>query len=533
MPPTRAVGVALVAAGVLVLPLAAGGQQDADVVVEAARQVSTDADPARLYVSPPVAVHPDDPDAVVVGLADARNGGCGLAVSRDGGMSWSRTVETFMPDAWPHCVQRNFGQAMELAFASDGTLYVALSGSSTETEEPHPNGPIIALLGKTSDLGATHETLVVAEPGDWQYEDQVGFGQHRIPTVAVDPNDPDIVYRGWREWRGGLEDVPFSQRQQGGQLAVSTDGGQTWSEPVEPFVDFEHGYPEGHDWLETDTVDLAVASDGTAYGFSKERPPRGEGLPTRLLMVTSSDRGQTWIPSAIYEGESLDNPVVAIDHSDDVLYLAWAERVEGSDAPLDVRFMSSSDGGETWTEPVTVSDEPAADGISQYFPGISVAPDGRIDIAWHDFRDDPFFTPGEIGGMGSAEGQRWGDIYYSYSTDGGTTWAPNVRLTDRSIDREVGVTFGNQDVRGPVGTASTDAAAMVAWPDSRSSGEFDIEDAYFTRVRHTAAPVVTTPDEGTSAAVWAVLGAGAALAVGGIVLLAGARRTRRRPAPSG
>ncbi len=38
-------------------------------------------------------------------------------------------------------------------------------------------------------------------------------------------------------------------------------------------------------------------------------------------------------------------------------------------------------------------DDDPSGGFNQYSPGISVAPDGRIDVAWPDFRNDPFSAP--------------------------------------------------------------------------------------------------------------------------------------------
>ncbi len=173
-----------------------------------------------------------------------------------------------MPEELPFCVQRNYGPVLGMAFASDGTLYVGMSGSSYATEPPHPNGPVTALIARTDDLGDNHQTFVVAEPEAVTYTapeadapaaaspptsaqpreatttvpelptsttvvqdapeppatEQTGFEQHRLNSVAVDPNNSDKVYRGWRKGTGGLIGVPFGTTPVRSMIAVSDDG---------------------------------------------------------------------------------------------------------------------------------------------------------------------------------------------------------------------------------------------------------------------------------------------------------------------
>ncbi len=71
-------------------------------------------------------------------------------------------------------------------------------------------------------------------------------------------------------------------------------------------------------------------------------------------------------------------------------------------------------------------------------------------------------------------------------------------MTNPSIDGKLGFAFNNNDLRGPMGVASSDNAAYVTWADSRATG------------------------------------AGAALALGGLGLVAGTSLTRGRgePGPS-
>ncbi len=79
-----------------------------------------------------------------------------------------------------------------------------------------------------------------------------------------------------------------------------------------------------------------------------------------------------------------------------------------------VKFIRSTNGGQTWTSPVLVNDDPNS-GAYHWFGTMSVAPSGRIDVIWNDTRNDP--------------GNLMTELFYSYSLDAGSTWASNIALT--------------------------------------------------------------------------------------------------------
>jgi hypothetical protein len=524
----------------------AQGETASGVVVEAARQVTADPNPVRLYSNPALAVDPDDPSTVVVAVADARNGGCGVKVSHDGGLSWATPVPTVMPSGLPYCVQRNFGPALAPVIASDGTLYIGVSGSSAKDT---PNGPISALVVRSGDLGSNPETVTVARPEGFTYtppaggQSLTGFNQWREPTLAVDPSNPKKLYMGWRLWNGGIDSVPFAAFPQRSYISTSDDGGRTWTQPLDVLkatIDEaeakELGIVFNADRVtQSDTPQLVVAKDGTVYGFTKEQPPSvpaGQPAPvSRLFMFKSTDGGKTWSTSVVNKGaQRIDLPSAAIDPRTGALYLAYASRgaatPTGTPAnPSKVYVTASADGGKTWSDPQVITDDDPVRKASQYFPGISVAPNGRVDVAWYDFRNDAFFNPGEEGNMGSAVGQRYWDAYYSSSGDGGRSWAENTRITAASIDSKAGITFNNQDVRAAIAVGSTNEGVYLAWPDTRASGPGgDAEDVYFSRVRFAAPlPLGASTDRGSKVA-WGLAGAAITLALGGAALLFGARR---------
>jgi hypothetical protein len=160
-------------------------------------------------------------------------------------------------------------------------------------------------------------------------------------------------------------------------------------------------------------------------------------------------------------------------------------------------------------------------------PTLGVAPNGRIDVAWYDYRNDPTYKDGDTR-------NGFQDVYYASSTDGGLTWSKNRPLEDRAIDRR----FGSRrtgSIYGPLGLVSTDKAAYVAWDDTRNGNDQTAnQDIYFTRVRYApAAEVFGKADSGISPWVAGFLGAAVAVAIGGVIVITAAANVRRGPPPEG
>ena len=93
-------------------------------------------------------------------------------------------------------------------------------------------------------------------------------------------------------------------------------------------------------------------------------------------------------------------------------------------ADTDITVQKSTNGGTVWSAPVRVNDDPA--GNVQTNPWVSVGPGGRVDVIWGD-RRHPY--PG---------GGKLADIYFASSTDNGATFGANRRVTDRTINVDVG-----------------------------------------------------------------------------------------------
>ncbi|HEX3542332.1 MAG TPA: hypothetical protein VHT75_18005 [Acidimicrobiales bacterium] len=510
--------------------------------VDAAVQVTADPDPARGYVMPRVAADPKDPSVVATIDGNAPSGGCRVQVSHDAGLSWTQ-ASNFAPSDFPKCVWSTLGSFAAITFGPDGSLNVAFTG------QPDLNWHSKIFFARSPDLGATWSTTVLPKQ-DPDYA-HGSVGSTTASDVVVDPNNANRVYVGyWANFNNWIHKselpIPAGKDDFTGfpgraMVAVSNDGGKTFADPVDV-----HGNPNA--WLTE--PHMAVGNDGTLYAFYGDDVESGHvggdwAYPTppvgHVWMATSTDHGKTYSkPVALYSRGPASGwawtqaAIPVVDRQSGNIYLTWEATGAGPDggektsAVPAVKFMRSVDKGKTWSTPVVINDvQPKRTWACCTFePNMSIAPNGRIDVAFYDYRDDPYFDP-------TADGDkqdRVENVYYSYSNDGGRTWSPNMRVSDRGIDRSFGPTSGNYGVKGPLGITSTNNAAMIAWDDTRNgSVAVPSEDIYFTQARfsNSVIPATSTPSNNHTL-LWSLASAAAALGLAGLVLLA-IRWARRAP----
>lgn len=491
--------------------------------VDAAVQVTNEPSEIRGHAIPAVAVHPDDDQVIAISEGNPYSGRCAVHVSSDAGLTWSVADAPVLPEEYPSCIYSNYGGLTDVAFASDGTLYYALSGFNPRTYHQR------VFLARSTNLGRSWQTSQLP----WVKPDlsKGEIGADALPSLAVDPNDPERVAVGWMSNNGTWN---MSKKVLGGNeyfydvrsrpyIAISDDGGRTFAGPFDAAGEMEGWFAEPH---------LVAGNDGELFVFfgentksAKDAREDAKAPPARLHVAVSRDGGESFSQKALWtqtdpaDSDWLGVPAPGIDRRTGDLYVAWEDMGKGKPRLL---FIRSDDSGRTWSRPVKLNDvDPKLDwDFNQFLASLDVAPNGRIDVAWHDWRNDAGFDPKE-------EANRFQDIYYSYSTDGGRTWSPDLKVNDRAIDRSIGL-WDTGDIEGPLGVASTEDAAYIAWDDTRNGNERTMtQDIYFTRVRFADPETIFTGAE-RSGLLWGLLGAGVALAVGGLLLLIGTRVARRR-----
>jgi hypothetical protein len=132
-------------------------------------------------------------------------------------------------------------------------------------------------------------------------------------------------------------------------------------------------------------------------------------------------------------------------------------------------FVRSADGGLTFSTPKKINDDVFNPNKWHWFGTFSVAPNGRLDAVWYDTRN--------------AANNIDSQLFYSWSTDEGVTWAPNVAVSN-SFDPTEG--YPNQDKIGDYITivsdnTGADVAYSATFNFNASRGEHE-EDVYYVRV---------------------------------------------------
>lgn len=506
-------GAILLCAGVLGLASSAAAGTDAasssrQPVVTSAVQVTTNPNPSRAHSSPQMAVNPTTGELVVVESEVRHDYACRVHLSTDDGRSWFVGGDPML-EPWTECSRKAInGPYATLTFDPDGVLYIAFFASNPQYATAE-NLPIHIFLARSEDGGRTFETSFVFKAPEPVEKDE-GLHNNDRPMVAVDQQDPSNVYVAWMGRGAGDADKSTKAL-----IAASHDGGRTFGEPVD-ITDERGGYQPR----------LAVTADGTVHaiypiglsGIPEEADPF-EVVRT-VYHRRSTDGGESWSEpvevdqgnAGFYAGRKY---LLAADHTSGNLYAVWygnaKPKIDPQTDDVDIFLRASADGGRTWSDRRVVNDD-AEDGYTNHYdPGISIAPNGRIDIAWYDFRNSPyperfpddFAAPFNHGGFQ--------DVYYAWSTDGGRTFSPNVRVTDRIINREIGVWSNNIHSHMSVGIASTDDAAYFAWQDTRNGTyEQQAEDVYMASAQHAG----SAPKDGGESAMSLLGIGGSGLALG-------------------
>lgn len=522
--PTGHSAAVLLAAGLVMVAPSAWAQTAGQPTVTGAVQVTRDPAAVRAHTSPQIARNPKTGELVLVEGDVRGTRRCTVHVSADNGQSWSPGGDPLLAPFTDCSFHADWGPYATLAFDNEGLLYMAIEASDPKFFDRARNeAPRHIFLARSGDSGRTWTTTMAFQAVDADPDKGVNKGA----TVAVDLKDPRHVYLGWRQ---GTFGTPTTKEKLRTQVAASADGGRTWSPPVELTDERGGDFP----WL-------TVTPDGVLHVVTWTRvwpaPPTGQPNPVReLFHVSSADHGKAFSARHVIDPGNQAHehpPVLASDPSSGRLYTAWSAQpdamngVTGYQADLEVYFRASGDGGVTWTDKKLLNDDPKGR-ANQIDPGISVAPNGRVDLAWYDGRLSP--RP-----LAQRTETGLNDVYLTYSLDGGGTFAPNIRVSDRSADRSIGVWANNVDQRLNVGVTSSNGAAYVAWSDTRNANiEFQPEDVYAASVRFTGADVAPIGPS-TSVPGWLMVSAGLAVGLGlttVIGLLAARRATGAAPAPA-
>ncbi len=247
----------------------------------------------------------------------------------------------------------------------------------------------------------------------------------------------------------------------------STDGGVTWQSPIE--------IPQGpvYGTLDVDTNgNVFVGGEGSTFYCVRSSNAQFGGQTPSFDQVTAVNLGGD-LGSGGINGVGLTGMLfLAVDRSggptNDNIYML-ASVIPPGRSTTDVMFARSTDGGATFSSPVKVNDDPVNPSKWHWFGTFAVAPNGRLDAVWYDTRNAPNNTDSQL--------------FYSFSTDTGITWAPNVAVSNAFNPFEG---YPNQQKIGDYITiVSDDTGGNVAYSATfnfnPNRGQHE-EDVYYVRV---------------------------------------------------
>lgn len=537
----------LVLSAVVAIATPVASQESSDPPsVTAAVQVTGDPNPTRAYASPQIARNPKTGELVIAATEFRYKKTCNVFISADDGASWFDGGSPAL-EPYSDCGDDPISAAnLTVQFDKNGVLYLAHTAHDPKVNDNRPRNerPLHVLVARSRDSGRSFETTMVYQPPQGATPAD-GRLANRRPFVAIDPNEPSRVYLAWQQAGGtGKPDRAM--------FASSSDGGRTFDQPVE--VGDERGAYQSRPAVDGQgvihivtptrgfTPPTTVAPPPAPSDPSTPSPPTTSAATTTTLAPirptnhrSSSDQGKTWSPiKEIDQGNAGFSfgrkQKLAADPNSSMLYFVWygnrnprAQRPPAGNDDRDIFIRVSSDSGRTWSDAKEVNDEAATPNIQHYDPGIAVAPNGRLDLVWFDFRHSP--TPeGEAPG-GNDGGAN--DVYYTYSNDQGRTLERNMRISDRTIDRGIGVWSNNTHIHAHVGITSSEDAVYFAWQDTRNGDpQFQSEDIYFASARFVQ-EAAEDDDDGVPTAVQLVAAGLVGMGLAMLVVLVVNRRKAR------
>ena len=268
----------------------------------------------------------------------------------------------------------------------------------------------------------------------------------------------------------------------GAQFTRSTDGGVTWMNPISLPNSLEFGT------LDVDSNGVLFingrGSAGQIYCSRSTNAGNGAVTPT-FDQTTLVNMGGRIVGSNLINPAGLNGQLfLAVDRSgtstNNNIYMLGSLQPTGFSTGVDVMFARSTDGGQTFSSPHRVNDDPINHSKWHWFGTFSVAPNGRLDCVWLDTRNAANNTDSQL--------------FYSYSIDAGNTWSPNVAVSP-AFNPFLG--YPQQNKMGDYITIVSDnTGGDVAYPAT-----FNLEeDVYYVRVAPGVAPTPTPSPTPTATA---------------------------------
>jgi BNR repeat-like domain len=353
-------------------------------------------------VEPWIDVNPTNPNNVVGIYQQDRwsNGGArGLvaSVSTNGGASFTQVV---IPKVSACSGNLAYARATDpwLSFSPNGDLYamsLSLSADlrrsamlvSKSSDGGVTWGDPATLIDETSDFNLNDKNSLTADPNDSDFVYAVWDRIRHPSQKELSLEGPNFNALHAFSFRS---DIMFSR---------TTDGGKSWEPARAIFRPKENVFTVGNqiavlpDGTLVDAFFL-IRGSGVQPSTNQYREAvivstnKGETWSEPIIvdkhvvaLVSDPDTGQ-----AHRTGDII--PDVAVDKKTGAMYLVWQDgRFTGRAA---IALSKSTDGGRTWSTPIKVNQTPLLGNLNDqaFTPSVHVAADGTAGVSYYDFRNN-------------------------------------------------------------------------------------------------------------------------------------------------
>ncbi len=335
-----------------------------------------------------------------------------------------------------------------------------------------------------SDDNGQSWTAVTVKNGGGNTLDKNHLWIDNSPTSLYNGN----LYDAWTPFGGpNNEDI---------ELARSTDNGESWSSTVNVSQGIATGHCQG--------VNIQTGPDGEVYvvwaiynGWPQDEKAIGMAKSTNGGVSFASPTKIIDNIRGIRTTETSKNqrvnsfPVCAVDISNGPnrgnVYVVWANvGVPGINTgnDIDCYIIRSENGGDTWSTPVKINQDPSGLGKEHYFPWITCDSEtGALSVVFYDDRN---------------VSSNQCEVFAANSFDGGETWedfkVSDVSFTPSPIPGLAGGYFGDY-----LGISAHGGMVYPCWTDNRLGHAMTYVSPYQTNNLPRPTELVADLDEATGA----------------------------------
>jgi hypothetical protein len=411
-----------------------------------------------------IAINPTDPSNIVAMSTLSESSAVGLfeGISFDGGQTWTRQfIGTGEEDPLgPICCDEQlawdeFGNLwmVYLFLGGNENVPVALSTDGgltwTKVTEIVPAG----VTGHCTDCASkgngahTKGTPSADQPSISAAAGSVWTSYTVYPSRTVQASGAPVTALGQHGDFTEPETVPTSLGKGNyGDTAVGPDG-----QVMTIYQDQDNGQGGARIYTAVDPDGLGPEGFDVPRLFARTRVGGFDYLPIQPDRSFDAEANLAWDRSGgAHNGR---------------VYATWVQEVKNESDNFDIMLQFSDDDGATWTSAIRLNDDTGTN--SQGNPAIAVdQTSGDVAISWYDARNDlGDGGPGDTDGIPNDDTQIWA----TYSTDGGVTFVPNFQVSEGTSNSSAEVTRSSFNLGDYTKLAFDSGTFYPAWSDNSNS----------------------------------------------------------------